>query len=230
MGVYLLCAELAPLLAKTRKLWKQSALSRGEEVSSIPFPQLRNSFCRVTRKVTYIIYGQKAGLACFWMTGSRTKRKKKLKFPSWPQNENLPLCWHLLHSHCVIWFCTDSLNRDYLYVTVIHLYTGFLIENASMSQLSYVWKYVPQCLPLALHRDLFCFPPWHHSLLCVYFRGAERCVHLALRRVPFHPLAIGPGWERGPEAARQDRLAWAADGSQLREVSLQGPGTMLSWQ
>lgn len=41
MGVYLLCAELAPLLAKARKLWKQSALSRGEEVSSIHFPELR---------------------------------------------------------------------------------------------------------------------------------------------------------------------------------------------
>lgn len=136
MGVYLLCAELAPLLARMRKLWKQSALSSGEEGSSIPFPQLRNSFCWVTRKVTYIIYGQKAVLACFWMTGSRTKGKRILKFPSWPQNENLPLCWHLLHDHCVIWFCTDSLNWDYLYVTVIQLYMDFLAENASMSQLS----------------------------------------------------------------------------------------------
>ena len=35
---------------------------------------------------------------------------------------------------------------------------GFLIENASMSQLSYVWKYIPQRLSPALHRDLFCFP------------------------------------------------------------------------
>lgn len=102
-----LCAELAPLPAEMRKLWKQSALSSGEEGSSIPFPQLRNSFCWVMRKATYIIYGQKAVLACFWMTGSRTKGKSILKFPSWPQNENLPLRWHLRHRHCVIWFCTD---------------------------------------------------------------------------------------------------------------------------
>ena len=164
MWVYLLCAELAPLLAKTRKLWKQSALSRGEEVSSIPFPQLRNSFCWVTSEVTYIIHGQKAGLACFWMTGSRTKGKTILTFPNWPQNENLPLCWHLLHGHCVMWFCTDSLNCDYLYVTVIHLYMGFLIENASMSQLSGVWKYVPKAFPQLSIETCSASP--HNTALC----------------------------------------------------------------
>lgn len=114
MGVYLLCAELAPLLAKTRKLWKQSALSRGEEVSSIPFPQLRNSFCRVTRKVTYIIYGQKAGLACFWMTGSRTKRKKKIEIsqltPKWKPPIMLALTAQPLCNLVLYWLLKSRLS------------------------------------------------------------------------------------------------------------------------
>lgn len=163
--------------SQDKKLLKESALSRGQEVSSIPFPQLRNSFCWVARKVTYIIYGQKTELACFWMTGYRTKAPKKiLTFPSWPQNENLPLCWHLLHGYCVIWFCSGSWNWHYLYVTVIQLCMGCLIENASMSQFSFAWKYVPQCLSPGLHRDLFFFPPLHCSLLCPCILG-EKMVH-----------------------------------------------------
>lgn len=125
--------------AKTRKLWEQSALFRGEEVSPIPFPQSRNSFCWVMSEATYIICGQKAELACFWVTGIWTKRKIS-KFPSWPQTKNLPLGWHLVHIYCVIWFCTECSHWDYLCVTVSHLQMGFLGEDASVSELSCLGK------------------------------------------------------------------------------------------
>lgn len=153
-----------------------------------PLPQLRSSFCWVTWEVTYIIYGQKAGLASFWMTGSRTKGN----FPADPKMKTS----HYVGTYCtgtVIWSCTDSLNWDYLYVTVIHLYMGFLLESTAMSQLFNVWKYVTQHFSPPLHREQFCFHSWHCSLLCI---------HVALQRVAFHPLAIGPGLERLPEAAQ----------------------------
>jgi len=63
-----------------------------------------------------------------------------------------------------MWFCTDSLNCDYLYVTVIHLYMGFLIENASMSQLSGVWKYVPKAFPQLSIETCSASP--HNTALC----------------------------------------------------------------
>ena len=70
---------------------------------------------------------------------------------------------------------------------------GFLVENASMSQLSYVWKYVPQCLSPALHRDLFCFPPRYRSLLCLYFRGGNGTSTLLCREwlSILWPLGLG---------------------------------------